>query len=175
MDQVINADVRKQTFLRFITFFIITVALIVAAVYFDTLVPEKENEVLRMKIGNMENQVYRQKEFMAIMEKVKDLNDSLVTLGSVHPLLDREIAEQLNIMNKPLHLENSLYGTLNKDIFNLVYEYTEMNKRQISLAREMQEVEQLKSDLNATKSLLEDTRRSLDAYRNSANLGVGSQ
>ncbi|MFD3000316.1 type VI secretion system TssO [Pontibacter toksunensis] len=172
MEQVLNASERKYAFGKYIIFFSITVAIIVAAVYFDTLIPQNENELLRNKIGNIEAQEYKQKEFIAAMEEVKSLNDSLSKIGIVHPLVERGITEQLSIMNRPSHQENALYGSLNKDLFNFTYEYTEMNKRLINLKKDLKEIEQLKAELNRTQVSLEEANRSLDAYRNSANLGI---
>lgn len=175
MEQVINASERKYALGKYLIFFSITVAIIIAAVYFDTLIPQNENELLRNRIGAVETQEYQQKEFIAAMEEVKSLNDSLSKIEIVHPLVERRITEQLSIMNNPRHQENALYGSLNKDIFNFAYEYTEMNKRLIGLKKDLQEIEQLKNELSRTKVSLEEANRSLDAYRNSANLGIDRQ
>jgi hypothetical protein len=93
----------------------------------------------------------------------------------VHPLVERGIAEHLSSMNHPHHKEGTLYGSLNIDIFNFVYEYTEMNKRLLNLNKEREEIEALKNDLSRVKGELELANRSLDAYRNGSNLGFGSQ
>ncbi len=78
-------------------------------------------------------------------------------------------------MNHPQHKEGILYGHLNTDIFNFVYEYSEMNKRLLNLNQDLKDVEALKDDLNRVKGELEQANRSLDAYRNSSNLGLGRQ
>ncbi len=175
MENVINAKERNYAFGIFIISFVITVAIIIGAVYFNTLIPGNENALLRKKIENFEKQIYDQRQFIMAMESVQTLNDSLNKLGIVHPLVERGITEHLNSMNHPQHKEGILYGHLNTDIFNFVYEYSEMNKRLLNLNQDLKDVEALKDDLNRVKGELEQANRSLDAYRNSSNLGLGRQ
>ncbi len=50
-----------------------------------------------------------------------------------------------------------------------------MNKGLLNLNRELKEVESLKNELNRAKTDLVEANRSLDAYRQGANLGLGRQ
>lgn len=172
MDHIINAKERNYAFALFLTSFIITVAIIIGAVYFNTLIPGNENELLRKKIADFEKQVYEQQQFTLALEGVQILNDSLIKLGTVHPLVERGITDHLSSMNHSLHKEGNLYGRLNTDIFNFVYEYTEMNKKLLMLNKEREEIETLKNDYSRLRGELEQANRSLDAYRNSSNLGL---
>lgn len=172
MEHIINAKERNYAFVIFIVSFIITVAIIIGAVYFNTLIPGNENDILRKKIADIENQEIEQKQFIAAMKGVKTLNDSLINLGVVDPWVERGIVDHLRTMDHPQHKEGNLYGPLNTDIFNFVYEYTEMNKKLLNLSKEREEIESLKNDLSRLKGELEQANRSLDAYRNSSNLGI---
>lgn len=172
MEHIINAKERSYTFILFLISFTVTIAIIIGAVYFNTLIPGNDNELLRKKIADFEKQVYEQQQFIMAMEDVQTLNDSLIKLGVVHPLVERGITEHLSYMNHPEHKEGNLYGQLNTDIFNFVYEYTEMNKKLLNLSKEREEIESLKNDFSRLKGELEQANRSLDAYRNSSNLGI---
>lgn len=172
MKNVLNAQERTYSISLFLVSFVVTVACIIAAVYFNTLIPNTENGILRSKIENFEKQIYEQQVFIAAMKEVKILNDSLSKLNSVHPLVDREITEHLNSMNHSSYKEGLLYGRLNTDIFNFAYEFTEMNKSLLNLSKDLKEVESLKNELNRAKTELEAANRSLDAYRHGANLGI---
>lgn len=175
MENVINAKERNYAFGIFIISFVITVAIIIGAVYFNTLIPGNENDLLRKEIKAFNKQIEDQSQFILAMKGVKILNDSLNKLGIVHPLVDRKIMEHLNSMDNWKDEEGILYGGINTDIFNFAYEYTEMNKRLLNLNQDLKDVEALKNDLSRVKGELELANRSLDAYRNSSNLGLGRQ
>src|SRR5438093_495212 len=96
MEQILNAKIRNQAFGKFILFFVITVAIVVMAVYFNFIgVPANENQLLREKVRSYEDQTYRQEQFLTAMETSKKLIDSMGRSEQLNPLLDKEIAEQL--------------------------------------------------------------------------------
>src|SRR5690606_4591380 len=113
MDHIINAKERNYAFVIFIVSFTITIAVIVGAVYFNTLIPGNENEVLRKKIAEFETQAYEQQKFIAALEGVQTLNDSLLKLGKVHPLVETKITGHMAKMNQAIHMTGDLYGQLN--------------------------------------------------------------
>jgi len=172
MDHIINAKERNYAFILFLGSFIITVAIIIGAVYFNTLIPANENELLRRKIADIENQVYEQQQFIVALEAVQTLNDSLIKPGAFLPVVESDISQHLTTMRRPIHKEGNLYGHLNTDIFNFVVKYTEMNKKLLNFNKEMLEIEMLQNDLSRVRGELEQANRSLDAYRNSSNLGI---
>ena len=54
MKNVLNAQERTYSIGLFLLSFIVTVACILAAVFFYTLIPDSENRLLRTKIENFE-------------------------------------------------------------------------------------------------------------------------
>ncbi len=172
MDHIINAKERNYAFAIFLVSFTVTVAVIVGAVYFNALIPGNENEVLRKKIADFETQVHEQQQFISALEGAIHLNDSLTKLGTVYPLVDLKITEHLANMRHANDKPGNLYGQLNTEIFNFVVAYTDMNKKLLNLNKEMEEIETIKNDLSRVKGELEQANRSLDAYRNSSNLGI---
>ncbi|MCH6234207.1 type VI secretion system TssO [Cognataquiflexum rubidum] len=169
MKNILNSKERNNAFVIYLLSFVITVAIIVTAVYFNSLIPNAENAHLRERIGDYENQVFIQQKFVEAMVESKALNDSLQILGHVHPLIERNLTE--NLRNMDLQEGGELYGVINKDIFNFMYDYTVLNKKLINLHEELQDIESLKDELSRAKQELEEANRSLDAYRNSSNLG----
>jgi hypothetical protein len=172
MEYIINARLRSQAYLKFMLFFVITILMIVAAVYFDVGIPAKDNKMLREKIRSYESEVYNQQQFITATRTAKSLVDSMKRLGQYNALLDREIARQLEIMKSPGYPDNSVYGIMSKDIFNVLYDYNELSKSFIDSKDAVQQVQKLTNDLNVCQSKLDNAQRSLDLYRKSGSLGL---
>ena len=64
MEHVINAKLRNQAFWKFLVFFVITTAIIVIAVYFDTDLRSSENASLRTQIKIYEDQSFSEQQFL---------------------------------------------------------------------------------------------------------------
>lgn len=170
MKNILNSKERSYAFAAYLLSFVITVTIIVGAVYFNSLVPIAENRHLRNRINDFETQIFNQQRFVQAMRTSKTLNDSLKALGYVHPFIDRKISDALVEMTE--QSEGELYGILNKDIVSFMHGHTVLNKRLLDLNKDLQEIESLKNELSRTKLQLEEANRSLDVYRNSANLGI---
>lgn len=171
MEYIINAKLRSEAYLKFLLFFVITVFIIVSAVYFDVRIPSKDNDMLREKIKTYENQVYNQQQFIAAAQTAKNLIDSMNRLGQYNALLEREIARQLEIIRNPGNQDNSIYSTMNKDVFNVLYDYNELNKKFIGSKDATQQVERLRSELSQCDTKRAEAERDLDLYRKSSSLG----
>ncbi|MEX2569332.1 MAG: type VI secretion system TssO, partial [Cyclobacteriaceae bacterium] len=143
MKNVLNARERSQALIVFVLSFIVTVALIVAAVFFYTLIPADENAILREKIEKLEIQVYEQQPFIAAMEEIQYLTDSLQKIGEINPLVKSSIEQHLRVMNQPGHKEGELYGRINTDIFNFLYDYMVMNEQVIGLRDQLSRADYL--------------------------------
>src|SRR4051794_24844583 len=128
MEYIVNNKLRTEAYLKFLLFFVITVFIVITAVYFDVRIPSKENDLLREKIRTYDNQVFNQQQFINAAQTAKSLIDSMNKIGQYNALLDREIAKQLEIMRAPENQNNSMYTTMNKNVFNVLYDYNELNK-----------------------------------------------
>jgi hypothetical protein len=172
MEYIVNNKLRTEAYLKFLLFFVITVFIVISAVYFDVRIPSKDNDILREKITTYENQVFNQQQFITAAQSAKSLIDSMNKLGQYNALLDREIAKQLEIMRAPGNQNNSFYTTMNKDVFNVLYDYNELNKKFIGSKDVTQQVEKLRNELSQCDAKRAEAERDLDIYRNSS-LGVG--
>jgi hypothetical protein len=172
MKHVINSGERNRALIVFILSFVVTVALVVAAVFFHTLIPENENALLREKIKNIELQEIKQVPFVNAMEEIQNLTDSLQKIGEINPLVKSAIEEQLRIMNQPEHKEGELYERMNTNIFNFLYDYMVMNEQIISLKGRLSGTEYLEEELRKFKDKVDELNRDLDFYRKGGNLSA---
>ena len=172
MTPILNAKQRNEAFVKFISFFIVTLAIIVAAVYFDYQLPLKDNEILRAKIRSYENQIYNQQQFIAGMETAKKLTDSIGKSEQFNALLDQEAARQLEALKSPLYQDSTIYATMNKDVFSVFYDYYELNKRLLQLKDETKQAEKLKQDLTQCQANFTDAQRTIAVLSRANNLGT---
>ncbi|HEX5150739.1 MAG TPA: type VI secretion system TssO [Parafilimonas sp.] len=84
----LNQAARKNAFFRFLLFFIITVGVIVATVFFSIQVPFEENKKMKKDIADYQNQ---QKFMMQFSGKLTDLQTLIDTLQT--PNIQTELIE----------------------------------------------------------------------------------
>ena len=76
-----NRKERTNSFLKFLAIFIVTVSMIVVAVYFNFKIPEKENKLLREQAKVIDKEMEYQSNFFAEMRILKEMIDSLDVPG----------------------------------------------------------------------------------------------
>ncbi|WP_019668323.1 type VI secretion system TssO [Eudoraea adriatica] len=76
-----NSKERSGSFLKFFVLFVITVAMILVAVYFNFEIPEKENKLLREQVKVIKEDMEYQSDFFAEMQILKGMIDSLKVPG----------------------------------------------------------------------------------------------
>ena len=95
MAQVINANERIQAFTQYIVLFVITLSLAVGAIYFNYHAPVKVNKVLKNEIEMHRNQDWKQRTFVAQIEEITKLMDSLnnseSNTGYINNIIDQKI------------------------------------------------------------------------------------
>ena len=165
MQQILNSEERNQAFLKFLLFFLITVALIVSAVYFNFHVPSKENEWLqgqleiqRVQEANQEKFVTRMEEALAMFAEM-DKKDANVDLLSSR--INKTIAEMQELEGN----EKTLYGKMNKAI---VGKFAELNRTKKEFAQSKgaaDQIAKLQNELSICSSSLRETNKALDDYR----------
>ena len=88
MQQVLNNQERNQAFLKFLLFFLITIVLVIAAVYFNVRLPVVENKELQKQMTVYNQQDMSQEVF------VKNMDEAVVYLDS----LDKDPKNQEQIV-----------------------------------------------------------------------------
>ncbi|HLA57996.1 MAG TPA: type VI secretion system TssO, partial [Puia sp.] len=77
MLKALNAKERNQAFLKFLLFFLLTLVLVVTAIYFDFKLPLKENNYLQKEIDQQRQIEHNQENFVNTMNEAVRLLDSL--------------------------------------------------------------------------------------------------
>ena len=121
-----NQAERSHAFRNFLLFFILTVALIIAAVFFSIQVPLKHNEQLREQLTLVENERTFSSTFVNKMSETMNLLDSIM-LNEVQgkaELIDGKITENLQKMNAMIN--DSLSG---KSLYrNVVLNFADLQR-----------------------------------------------
>lgn len=113
----LNAAERSQAFRNFLIFFIITVGVIIAAVFFSIQVPFKENDQLRAAASTAEKQRVSTELFADKMETTIKLLDSVNLAGVQSELIDGDIDENLKSMKAMVRSDSSFQE---KTLFNYI-------------------------------------------------------
>lgn len=103
-----NAE-RKSSFFLFLLFFIISVALIVTAVFYGIQVPFKENALMKHQIEDFQkDQVFRQ-DFSAKMAETKGLLDKIDKQGVDYINVNSIVAANLDTLDRKLGVDSSAH------------------------------------------------------------------
>jgi hypothetical protein len=93
MQKLLNTKERGDAFLKFLIFFMITVALIVTAVFYNYRVPRKENEVLLAEKDVMNIEKQNQDQFIAKMKDAMALRDTVKNMRLDNPYYETKSIE----------------------------------------------------------------------------------
>ena len=76
--EVLNKRQRNNAYLFFVLFFLITVAILITAVFFNAYFPFKENSLLKAENARMKKDMEIQNKFSFQLEKVKAAVDTVI-------------------------------------------------------------------------------------------------
>ena len=159
MLQILNSQERNQAFLKFILFFLITVTLIIVAVFFDYRMPTKENAILQDKLSSHRQQEYTQQLFVQQMQEVDALFDSLKNNVGDGSQIIRQIDAKLTNLEQLQGSNNTLYGKMNSTITSGFSDLLDTKKKHIASAQKLSDLE---SQLQICKGNLADERQNQD-------------
>jgi len=168
MQQVLNSKERNEAFLKFLIFFLVTLILVVLAIYFNFRLPVRENKMLQDEIETQRQQDMLQTRFVAKMQEAVILLDSLGKGGpnadQVNLQLSGKLAEMAGLQQK----DNNIYGKMDKAIVEKFSDLQLWKKNLLNLQEKADKISTLETDLNSTKSQLIQAQSDLDAYRRQA-------
>lgn len=104
----LNKKERKKAFWRFLTFFLVTVILVVAAVFINFQIPLKENRLLRAKHEKMNRELEFQTGFTKNMHEVEEILDSINHRGQNVMYLEQLVSNKLAGMKESIPGDDSL-------------------------------------------------------------------
>jgi hypothetical protein len=168
MLQVLNAKERNQAFLKFFLFFVVTLFLVIIAIYFDFRLPVRENKMLQEEIDQQRQADFNQGKFVTTMQEAAVLIDSLDKAGPNIAQINLQLNQKLIDLNALQQKDNSLYGKMDRTIVDKFVNLMDAKTKLQSLAESQNKISRMEADLNETKTLLQTCQQDLDAYRRGA-------
>lgn len=162
-----NSRERRISFLKFISLFVVTVAMILVAVYFNFKIPEKENEILRTQIKTISSENDYQSKFYSEMMILKEMIDTLGTPGQnisyENSLISAKIVElEKNIPTKsssPVYDTHMAIAKLFVELQNAKLKMNTLEDSEMTIAEYKLAYENCKNALTQTERDLYIARR----------------
>lgn len=155
MQQVLNTKERTQAFLKFLLFFVITMTVVLIAVYFDFRMPTVQNESLKEEVAMQRQQDANQERFANKMELAVALLDSMEKNPSVAPQLRPQFEVQVTELNALQENGTSTYAKMNTVIISKLIKINELYKNVADLNTRALRIPQLEKEI---KDLKDDAR-----------------
>ncbi len=148
----LNSKDRKKAFIQFLLLFIVTVGVLVLALYFDVKAPIKENTYLKDKVRYFEGQLAEERKFVKEMSKIKSLLDSMDMPGVSSQYMEQLVSSKVAALQTSIPESDSSYR---HDMYtNVIQTYLELKNSKSKLY-----------DLSDVKSKLEEYTDIIDEYR----------
>ena len=149
-----NTKERTQAKVRFLLFLVVTMALVIAAIFFDYQIPEKENKLLRTNMKKNNELLAAEEAFANQMRSVKGLLDSMDIEGVNADYIEQIISKKLANMQMDAESDD----TFRREMYsNIIQTYLELKNAKSSLLR----MEGSMSDLNDYSDLVERYKEDL--------------
>ncbi|MUH34704.1 hypothetical protein D9O36_02515 [Zobellia amurskyensis] len=161
-----NSKERRVSFLKFSGLFIVTVSVILGAVYFNFKVPEKENMLLREQASIVEGEIKFQKGFFGEMQGLKRMIDSLDLPGQNASYQNSLISAEIVNLQNEIPVKDSTY--LYDMHMSIVQLYVELQtaKGKLNELRDAEgTIKEYKSELEACREDLKHVERELSIER----------
>jgi Type VI secretion system, TssO len=171
MQKPINTSERNSAFWKFFLFFVLTVAMVTTAVYFDFRLPHKENEILKGKAESMRLQNMEQEKITNSFIEAKKFIDSIDKQGVNIKYISDMVAQKLGDLSKLNIGDSSIQGKMNRVVTNVFFEYNTLKGKTTNVVESQTEVAELRSENTALKKELADAKRDLDFCRGSNSVG----
>ena len=165
--EVLNKRQRNNAYLVFVLFFLITVAILITAVFFNAYFPFKENSLLKAENARMKKEMEIQNKFSFQLEKVKAAVDSigmpkqndffneklaLSTLADMYKQLPKDTLKNKNMYNNTIMTYKDLIDA-KKQVKQLSGNYVLMDSLSTINKTLKQEYDKMKIDLEVCKQL----------------------
>ncbi|MEO6670253.1 MAG: type VI secretion system TssO [Ferruginibacter sp.] len=149
MQQILNSRDRNQAFLKFSLFFIITIVLVVVAVYFNFNLPVKENKFLTNELANHRAQDEKEAGFIEKMDKVVAMLSSMEKSADSAKMFTTSVTNGISEMRDRKDNSNMFYNKMN-DAF--IRKFTTLNDKLVSYYTEAEN----RNKINALRTSLRE-------------------
>jgi uncharacterized membrane-anchored protein YhcB (DUF1043 family) len=167
MQKALNAKERNKAFLKFLLFFVLTLALVIGAIYFDFRLPIRENNYLQKEIDQQRQIEHNQENFVNTMNDAVRLLDSLDKPSTDFTQINAQLEQKLLELDGLKQKDYSAYGKMDKAIVDKFWELSRAKPKLRKLDADENDLIKLKADLNDANTKLEEAQTSLDAFRRS--------
>ena len=160
MQQVLNNHERTQTFIKFLLFFLITVLVIVFAVFFDFRMPTVENKRLKSEVYDQRQMAANQDRFANKLQVVTALLDSIErnpeTSDQIRLAFTNQLTE-LNNLNTGAESVMTANGKVNNTLINGLAKMNDLIKKNEDLTKKLNRIGELETQLKDCRAKLNET------------------
>lgn len=160
-----NSNDRNQAFLKFLALFLVTVTVVVLAVYFDYRLPVRENKVLQEEVSLQRQQDADQQKFVAKMQEAQALLDSLDKPGVNAEQIGIQFSGKINDLSVLQSKDNTVYGVMNKTIIYRLSDLWQAKKNQSILAEKAQHADEAQNQVNQLQQQIATLNQTLATYQ----------
>ncbi|MTI31845.1 type VI secretion system TssO [Xanthovirga aplysinae] len=164
--EVLNKKERIRAFLLFLLLFIITMAMVVLAIFFDFQLPLEQNKLLKAENQRISKEIDFQLKYKEHMFKTKHLLDSINLEGQNSSYLQQLVGAELIDMQKITQNEPQVNGDMYDLIISLYLDILEDKKKLRELKNANNTITELKENLETYKTELESARKNLLVLEN---------
>ncbi len=165
-----NSKERRNSFLKFLLLFIVTVGFIIVTIFFTFQIPKKENSLLKEDLRSVQKERTFQEDFYLEMSRVKNMIDSLDVPGQNFSYQNSLISDNLVDLQELIPTsDNNINYDLYKKIVTTLIELQESKKRLKGLGDAENTIQDYKTALEKCKEDYKEVERDLDIARRRSN------
>jgi hypothetical protein len=158
MQKPINLKEHNRAFVKFIIFFLATLAIAITAVYFNFQLPQKELSILRQRSHLLRTQQINQENYKRTLGEVMQVFNKLDS-GTSKAMIESELTVKLDALRTSASIEDSTSSQkLNQMVFSLVNEYSKARFSLFNFKDAEAEINKLKADIKDKSDQLDDCR-----------------
>jgi Type VI secretion system, TssO len=166
MAKPINVQEHNNAFLKFLIFFLITLAMAVSAIYFNFKIPNKELSILRERSDVLRNQQISQEKYKRTLNEVIQVFNKLDSSSS-KAMIESELTVKLDALRNAASIEDSTSAQkLNQMVFTLVNKYRDAKFSLYDLKGAEEEIAKRNNKIKELKTELEDCQNRVNFNRN---------
>ena len=152
MQQVLNSQERNQAFLKFLLFFLITVALIIAAIFFNFYLPVREKKMLQSEVDIQRVQDVNQERFATKLQDVAYYLDSMKKNTANYEQVGLIVNGKLGELSVLQQKDITIYGRIDKIIVEEMYDRQQEIKALHDQGTELSKLQLVQEELQKSKS-----------------------
>ena len=171
MQQVLNSQERNQAFLKFLLFFLVTVVLIIAAIFFNFRLPVRENKMLQSEVDIQRIEDVSQQKFVGLMQDAVRLLDSMDKKGTNMEQINLQLNSKIHDLAGIEQNENTIYGKMDKIVIDKFVELQQAKMNLTDARNNLNKTSSVQADLEKCQAQNIQLQSALDAYRKATPTG----